>query len=433
MNYVSNGAIYGDQQHSQHPHHGHMGGVATSNIQDLGLLHSFAQTNASGQQLQQQQQQQPQQQQLQQHIPSGPHGQDSSQLLLNPLSLSGAAPQQHHQQSQQVHQIVSGSSSTTGSATHGNSPLNPGHSHMANSGAANTSRDNTTNGGATSHNSNHGHSSSHSLTANGIPFHNPFETQSYPLTNPPIFDYTMKFPYTTNDGITRRRRISISNGQIGQIVNHEAFVDYHAADDDIPYGIPKPQDHHHHHQHQQQQQQQSSQHPQTAPQMNNFLDTSDHVTTPIELNESVGVDMKSFGNENSRTTTTTNSGSAAGVPPPNHQLIYDNEVIYNPNDGPIPGTAAWKKERLLERNRIAASRCRQRKKQAQQVLQENISKYQLEVQGLQDKLDQYRQIVKTYNQTIKIHAKECKNFESLTLLRMLEEIDLDEEELKYIA
>ena len=48
-----------------------------------------------------------------------------------------------------------------------------------------------------------------------IPFHNPFDVNSYPITNPPIFDSTMTVPYTT-DGVPRRRRISISNGQIGR-------------------------------------------------------------------------------------------------------------------------------------------------------------------------------------------------------------------------
>ena len=41
--------------------------------------------------------------------------------------------------------------------------------------------------------------------------------------------------------------------------------------------------------------------------------------------------------------------TVAGVPPPNHQLLYNNEVIYNPNDGPIPGTAAWKRKVAREK------------------------------------------------------------------------------------
>ena len=56
-----------------------------------------------------------------------------------------------------------------------------------------------------------------------FPYHNPFDVNSYPITNPPLFDSTMMVPYTTADGVPRRRRISISNGQIGQIINHEAF------------------------------------------------------------------------------------------------------------------------------------------------------------------------------------------------------------------
>ncbi|GMF62243.1 unnamed protein product [[Candida] boidinii] len=57
---------------------------------------------------------------------------------------------------------------------------------------------------------------------------------------------------------------------------------------------------------------------------------------------------------------------------PEHQLIYNNEIIFNPNAGPIPGTSAWKKQKILERNRIAASKCRQKKKVLQERLQTDI-------------------------------------------------------------
>ncbi|ODV82731.1 hypothetical protein CANARDRAFT_30590 [[Candida] arabinofermentans NRRL YB-2248] len=63
---------------------------------------------------------------------------------------------------------------------------------------------------------------------------------------------------------------------------------------------------------------------------------------------------------------------------PQHQLIYNNEVIFNPNNGPIPGTSAWKKQKILERNRVAASKCRQKKKVLQEKLQQDIDKSQME-------------------------------------------------------
>ncbi|KAH3669080.1 hypothetical protein OGAPHI_001676 [Ogataea philodendri] len=57
---------------------------------------------------------------------------------------------------------------------------------------------------------------------------------------------------------------------------------------------------------------------------------------------------------------------------PQQPLLYNNEVIFNPNAGPIHGTTAWKKQRILERNRIAASKCRQKKKVRQEKLQHDI-------------------------------------------------------------
>ncbi|KAG7699137.1 hypothetical protein KL930_002076 [Ogataea haglerorum] len=56
---------------------------------------------------------------------------------------------------------------------------------------------------------------------------------------------------------------------------------------------------------------------------------------------------------------------------PQQQLFYNNEVIFNPNAGPIHGTSAWKKQRILERNRIAAFKCRQKKKVQQEKLQQD--------------------------------------------------------------
>ncbi|KAG7882188.1 hypothetical protein KL905_000318 [Ogataea polymorpha] len=56
---------------------------------------------------------------------------------------------------------------------------------------------------------------------------------------------------------------------------------------------------------------------------------------------------------------------------PQQQLFYNNEVIFNPNAGPIHGTTAWKKQRILERNRIAAFKCRQKKKVQQEKLQQD--------------------------------------------------------------
>lgn len=61
---------------------------------------------------------------------------------------------------------------------------------------------------------------------------------------------------------------------------------------------------------------------------------------------------------------------ANGVP--TQPLVYDNRIIFDPK-GPIPGTSAWKKQRILERNRLAASRCREKKKTQQRRLAEELS------------------------------------------------------------
>lgn len=182
----------------------------------------------------------------------------------------------------------------------------------------------------------------------GVAFHNPFDVNSYPITNPPIFDSTMTVPYTT-DGVPRRRRISISNGQIGQIVSHEAYFAEDSSLDVPPEFESRPQ------------------------------------TSVIEL----VVEPPAMPTE------------IAGVPPPNHQLIYNNEVIYNPENGPIPGTAAWKKERLLERNRIAASKCRQRKKQEQVQLQNNIAKMEKELKKKDARIDELEYTVELLKASIK--------------------------------
>lgn len=207
-----------------------------------------------------------------------------------------------------------------------------------------------------------------------LPYHNPFDFNSYPITNPPIFDSTMMVPYTSSDGVPRRRRLSISNGQIGQITNHEAFMEPR-NDFDARYPLGRP----------------GSTGPGEKPDLHADLQsTPEDGPTPI---------------------------SAAGVPPPNHQLIYNNEVIYNPNDGPIPGTAAWKRERLLERNRVAASKCRQRKKQAQQQLQDSISKYEKLLETSNRTVQRYETLVGRFKAVIRETID--KNGADLSGLRML--------------
>lgn len=254
------------------------------------------------------------------------------------------------------------------------------------------------------------HAGGHGVNPNppvfmGLPHHLSFDFNLYPITNPPIFDSTFMLPYNGTDGVPRRRRISISNGQIGQIINHEAI---YANEDTDQESVP----------------------PSTG--YDGLIDTfTQHQHTPqqnsVVMNSFQGsvvqhdVGHVAVNSDTSRQNSVDPITGAAGVPPPNHQLIYNNEVIYNPNNGPIPGTAAWKKERLLERNRIAASKCRQRKKQAQQQLQNNITKYEeelnmhksrigkyeLQISLQKRKIAKYERVFKSYNALLANHLAVC--------------------------
>lgn len=246
-----------------------------------------------------------------------------------------------------------------------------------------------------------------------LSFHNPFDVNSYPITNPPIFDSTMMLPYSS-EGVPRRRRISISNGQIGQIINHEAFFDSDGSNNDLDEFIPD----------QQQQQQQSQQpqpqqpqprqpqQPQQPPQFNNEIINHFAANSQLAPNEAGPIPVQPPPSLPAQ-----QKQRAAGVPPPNHQLIYNNEVIFNPDAGPIPGTAAWKKERLLERNRVAALKCRQRKKQAQQQLQDNVSKYENHISRQDAKIKKYEGLLKQIHDLVS--KKDFASDEDLALIHKL--------------
>lgn len=251
-----------------------------------------------------------------------------------------------------------------------------------------------------------------SATSSNMAFLNPFFGNSYPITNPPLFDSTMLLPFGDSTGTNRRRRISISNGQIGQIVNHEAFF----MDEDLMEEFYE------------QSRQIRPHSPETpvsagqgdsgsfarsqkhlmpvganATDTQQFTDINDHMANlamPAVKLEYASLVRNTLGvMEHDQPS----SERVAGVPPPNHLLIYNNEIIYNPNDGPIPGTAAWKKERLLERNRVAASKCRQRKKHAQQQLQDNMNKAQNQVKEKEDLIQRYSSLLEVYNEALKRH------------------------------
>lgn len=291
----------------------------------------------------------------------------------------------------------------------------------------------------------------HPVAYKGLAFHNPFDMNSYPITNPPLFDSTMYLPYTGESGVPRRRRISISNGQIGQIVNHEAafFMEEDLLDDlaDFP-PYPQPP------QHPQHSQQPIQGHPQqrTPRLVEPMLSASEerillmgtpevvpNYGQPAQLSQALQPpqalqqaprDPRAPQGPHAPFADPEHDSSMAGVPPLNHLLIYNNEVIFNPNNGPIPGTAAWKKERLLERNRVAASKCRQRKKQAQKQLQDNMDRHERKISDQENRLKKYDAILRHYNTVISAQLERDPRgpLSALALLvnKLVDEISLED-------
>lgn len=264
------------------------------------------------------------------------------------------------------------------------------------------------------------HQSAQMFTNNGLftdtlsPFFAPYgiDVSHFPLTNPPIFESALM---VNNQG-QPRRRISISNGQIGQITTHSLNGD--DLYDSQPPPLPKPSSQDDSNINQQlynpslgidpltpniqippqPQQQQQVPPPQQIPQ--HLVNVPPPQQPPIPQQQQQPPppppqqQQQQVKQSNQPYTTLGQSGI------PNHKLVYNNEVIFNPDAGPIPGTAAWKKARLLERNRIAASKCRQRKKAAHIQLKEDVEKYQFQINQLKkDKkrlIDFYQEVKMLY-------------------------------------
>jgi hypothetical protein len=225
------------------------------------------------------------------------------------------------------------------------------------------------------------------------PFFAPYgiDVSHFPLTNPPIFESAMMM----NGQGQLRRRISISNGQIGQITNHSPDDIYDhspvkSQDDMFNNGLAATNG-----LVQSQPQSQPQPHPlpqqlqpemQPIPVSQSMVVPSVPISVPqtmhqLPLAPQAQARPRTHPHQPSQQIATNSNGV------PTQKLLYNNEVIFNPEAGPIPGTAAWKKARLLERNRIAASKCRQRKKAAQNQLKEDVEKYSKEIEDLTEEND----------------------------------------------
>ena len=267
-----------------------------------------------------------------------------------------------------------------------------------------------------------------------FPFQNPFLGNPYPTTNPPVTDSTKLLVSTFGLGGDRRRRISISNGQIGQIVNHEGFfwdedlmdpfydqsrqIRLHllagppsmARDDTalisrnqkptIPGGVGRMDNMWYNSFYEQ------------AHMANSAMD-------PIKVECDAQVQgPRSNVASNSRVTSVADTSGVTRVPPSNHVadtsdvtgvppsndlLIYNKELISKPIDSFTQGVAASKKQRLLERNRVAALKSRQRKKHAQQQLQYDMKNAEKLVKEKEKLIERYDSLLEIFNDALKRH------------------------------
>ncbi|CCE62288.1 hypothetical protein TPHA_0C01320 [Tetrapisispora phaffii CBS 4417] len=113
---------------------------------------------------------------------------------------------------------------------------------------------------------------------------------------------------------------------------------------------------------------------------------------------------------------------------------HDNDMHMNYHQGQLknssqldsmsPGTASWKRTRLLERNRIAASKCRQRKKFAQLQLQKDYDEIRNENRVMKRKLEYYEKLVSKFKKFSEAHLRKCdSNKESLKIIEEMLMID----------
>ncbi|KAG0681017.1 hypothetical protein C6P42_004465 [Pichia californica] len=186
--------------------------------------------------------------------------------------------------------------------------------------------------------------------------HHQQQSQLFSNNNPYAFDFDINQPLPS-------RRLSISNGQIGQIsmmVHSQMHPNSNASD--------------------------------TPPQSNNSIS---HINS-----SGSNSNIKNDGHIQQHQTSATQGNTDLSVLPddlievdtngvPVRQLMYNNEVIFNPN-GPIPGTNAWKRTKILERNRIAASKCRAKKKNLQKKLQQDVDDLNDENSRLRDMLNEMK-------------------------------------------
>lgn len=256
------------------------------------------------------------------------------------------------------------------------------------------------------------------------PFFQPFgvDVSHFPMTNPPIFQSSL----ASDSPNPRRRRISISNGQIGQLGEDEDAVD------SIYYSQPPPMP------------------PQRMQPVTSNVNTSvgqtaqvvklepTEQTVPLGLNNGNFAERPSYEDLQSQSRVPDNYIDPNGKPGPDipssaamqkqksdQSSVKSSSSIYSERQT-LPGTAAWKKARLLERNRIAASKCRQRKKIAHEQLQKDVTILTNSNRVMKTKLEYYEKLVTKFKKFMELHMESCGgSSDGLTMIEEMLKIDHD--------
>lgn len=186
-------------------------------------------------------------------------------------------------------------------------------------------------------------------------FHiDPQDIQNFLLLNPPLTEYS-EYAYQQQPDMVPKRRLSISNGQIGQI--QMMVNDYYAPSVSISPA------------------QQAG-----AGGSSDGNDLLDPLPVLAAGHGGRSNTVAPHSHSHSHSNSNSNSNSQSTVPiqvdsngVPTRPLIFQNQVIFDPNN-PIPGTTAWKKQRVLERNRIAASKCRLKKRERERKEKDELER-----------------------------------------------------------
>ncbi|AET39424.1 Cst6p Ecym_4366 [Eremothecium cymbalariae DBVPG len=318
------------------------------------------------------------------------------------------------------------------------------------------------------------------------PFFQPFgiDVSRFPMTNPPIFQSAL----ANYNAPPRRRRISISNGQIGQmgqladdydliesiydiqpppmplkrVMNANGKVqfkqpNYHESMP--PHAVPATSFPHEFADPAQQAKPLDTQNgnvlssvkevpsdtPLTVPATHPSQSQSQQAPPPLSLpplpqqqqeqrqrqHEPQEQGQQQQQNPNLRPVLPTAEHRIHTLDSPDHDNYKMQFSMMSQDVGSLPGTASWKRARLLERNRIAASKCRQRKKVAQQQLQKDVKSLTKENKVMRKKLDYYQKLVNKFKKFMELHMDSCGgNKDGIKVIEEMLKIDhdLDEDE-----